>query len=1006
MSDQVGWEDLIDIDESPPQQDDEQAATSSQDQMLQDVTADRVKIQFQDDKVNEQPQVNPTAINQDQWQEQKVEQELNSGSTQNGNSNNGKNRQQYYEDLREIMRLKEVHYKQIYARDRMYRQRVQDKFVRDVVLPNDVRTKSILQWRQKAQQLSNQYHQHQQQQIVSGQYRRRHQVNFQDGPERYELLYSGSARRRLKLSGQDYYYDYSDSFDCDVPEVLVPIRIEINLDTSAPLAQLQASGLGGAGGGKDHLLPKLRDTFTWNLNEKAIGSYQFAAMLCEDYGISVEYYSEMIGKQIEEQLDDFVRFGIQAQGLQRQYMQYFLGRISHQDAELYLQSLQHDGISAGEVRCRQAVDVMKQKYPYLLKDTKSSNSLPGELRCPVKISCVVGNVHVEDQMEVDLYSFDTDTPECISSSVCVDLGLGGEFYTAIAHQIREQVWIYVKLLICVGFAFDGSDPSAIDEEVKSVILPVLNSTKNAGSVIRPQSSRDEWTPMLNFMADYDMDKWLKERDGGSIKKKKRTGRYRRSALQMKEGSLSDQFGFQVSITETGLNNPGRDATTQDENGIDLLRGAHQSQQNIPLIQVINVPEISEPPRTMRSLLSNTYVQVLGSSDPQGDDAHEIEWVHKYCGIPDTYKQHVSIEPQVSNILQQQQPSIYSMPIANTIPKRQSRAAAQAAQSHIKEMTQFDNAEEDVDMVGESDDQADYTENDDDDDGGTGDTVSDYAPDKEYVLKQPDQVKSKRSQSRLASALPPAEPVSQSKSMPFPSKQSPLRADPPVQSHSLPLMSEMQQYPQIAPEQPLQLMPQNSNPLASIQMQQLILEQQKQQQFQQQQQQQLQQQQMMPQMMFGNPHAMPFVQQQQQFNPSLGINPSQMHQNPQSYLGVQQQQFPQQLQSRKSLDSVSTGINPSHVGGGRSESPQQQLQHLKSKSPSVSQDTTSSTNNTTTSKPAGPVKHCEFCGIASTETPLMRKGPGGKSTLCNKCGLKYAKKQKNAQKALEKQNSIQ
>lgn len=39
------------------------------------------------------------------------------------------------------------------------------------------------------------------------------------------------------------------------------------------------------------------------------------------------------------------------------------------------------------------------------------------------------------------------------------------------------------------------------------------------------------------------------------------------------------------------------------------------------------------------------------------------------------------------------------------------------------------------MVGESDDQADYTENDDD--GGTGDTVSDYAPDKEYVLKQPD-----------------------------------------------------------------------------------------------------------------------------------------------------------------------------------------------------------------------------------------------------------------------------
>jgi hypothetical protein len=32
--------------------------------------------------------------------------------------------------------------------------------------------------------------------------------------------------------------------------------------------------------------------------------------------------------------------------------------------------------------------------------------------------------------------------------------------------------------------------------------------------------------------------------------------------------------------------------------------------------------------------------------------------------------------------------------------------------------------------------------------------------------------------------------------------------------------------------------------------------------------------------------------------------------------------------------------------------------------------------------------CDFCGI--TKTPERREGPGGKRTLCNKCGLKWAR----------------
>ncbi|KAJ3278585.1 hypothetical protein HK104_002203 [Borealophlyctis nickersoniae] len=36
--------------------------------------------------------------------------------------------------------------------------------------------------------------------------------------------------------------------------------------------------------------------------------------------------------------------------------------------------------------------------------------------------------------------------------------------------------------------------------------------------------------------------------------------------------------------------------------------------------------------------------------------------------------------------------------------------------------------------------------------------------------------------------------------------------------------------------------------------------------------------------------------------------------------------------------------------------------------------------------AGPERQCEYCG--AVETPMWRRGPSGKSTLCNKCGVKW------------------
>jgi len=42
------------------------------------------------------------------------------------------------------------------------------------------------------------------------------------------------------------------------------------------------------------------------------------------------------------------------------------------------------------------------------------------------------------------------------------------------------------------------------------------------------------------------------------------------------------------------------------------------------------------------------------------------------------------------------------------------------------------------------------------------------------------------------------------------------------------------------------------------------------------------------------------------------------------------------------------------------------------------------------------KSCEFC--QSTETPMWRKGPSGKNTLCNKCGVKWSTDNRKALEA--------
>jgi SWI/SNF-related matrix-associated actin-dependent regulator of chromatin subfamily B protein 1 len=100
----------------------------------------------------------------------------------------------------------------------------------------------------------------------------------------------------------------------------------------------------------------------------------------------------------------------------------------------------------------------------------------------------VGNISLVDQIEWDL-SDKQNSPEQFALSLCSDLGLGGEFVTAIAYHIRGQISWYNKT-----YAFSETPLPTVEAAVRS-----------------PQDV-DNWCPYLETLTDAEMEKKLRDQD--------------------------------------------------------------------------------------------------------------------------------------------------------------------------------------------------------------------------------------------------------------------------------------------------------------------------------------------------------------------------------------------------------------------------------------------------------------------------------------------------------------
>ncbi|CAG8598836.1 10024_t:CDS:2 [Ambispora leptoticha] len=136
-------------------------------------------------------------------------------------------------------------------------------------------------------------------------------------------------------------------------EVLIPIRLDFDFENH-----------------------KLRDTFTWNLNEKIITPESFAEILCNDLEIPVETYTPLIAEAIRSQVAEYE--------------------------------------SAAE---------------------KSLSRV--DYRVEINLDIQVGKLNLRDRFEWDLSS--DLTPEEFSRLLTADLGVGGEFAPIIAFSIHEQL---------------------------------------------------------------------------------------------------------------------------------------------------------------------------------------------------------------------------------------------------------------------------------------------------------------------------------------------------------------------------------------------------------------------------------------------------------------------------------------------------------------------------------------------------------------------------------------
>ncbi|KAJ7465339.1 hypothetical protein B0H11DRAFT_2307927 [Mycena galericulata] len=290
-------------------------------------------------------------------------------------------------------------------------------------------------------------------------------------------IYHGAPAHRTELRPRKI-----DPEDANRPEQLVPIRLEFDVEHH-----------------------KMRDTFVWNLNDPVISPEDFAQtvdQLSDFRAHSANYDGDSWDVAITE---DTLRPG-SLEGETAAWWSAWRKRLRTE----YVSG--RPGRGKGNKRRKVVkeddnMDAADERPMAVEEFTFDQKVLHDDRHILIRLDIIVGQCRKNA------------SPEGFAEIYAKELGLGGEFKTAIAHSIREQVQAYQKSLFLVGQP--TNDTPVQDEDLRNSLLPSLSS--GARSMDQVQS----FTPQLNYLSDGELERNEKERDKDFNKRRKKTGGGRR-----------------------------------------------------------------------------------------------------------------------------------------------------------------------------------------------------------------------------------------------------------------------------------------------------------------------------------------------------------------------------------------------------------------------------------------------------------------------------------------------
>ncbi|GAA5908806.1 hypothetical protein JCM8208_006794 [Rhodotorula glutinis] len=288
------------------------------------------------------------------------------------------------------------------------------------------------------------------------------------------------------------------------PETLIPIRLEL-----------------------EHEMYKLRDTFTWNLRETSITPEIFASHLCADMRLPPDPFVRDITAAVTKQIAD-------AQ-LSANYVDHLADGLdeAREEGRAWLEARARRRTRAGkehveggedeEMRAGEGAEDEDEKPLELAEVPVVEAGASDELRVAIKLDITLDSIQLVDKFEWDLSS-PSSSPETFAEAFAAELGLTGEFRTAIAHSIREQVEFYTRSLCILGYKKGGI---VVEEDLRRDLLPPVPA-----DTFRTDTA-DDFTPLLNQLTADEVERFDREHER-EIRRKRRQTKGRGVSLPERE----------------------------------------------------------------------------------------------------------------------------------------------------------------------------------------------------------------------------------------------------------------------------------------------------------------------------------------------------------------------------------------------------------------------------------------------------------------------------------------